>query len=847
MNKKILIAFGLCLLYAAMAVAPANAAPASKKTVYLTYILHGNMNYDRYVRPTIWKEFPYIYDNLLDFMDEHRDFKGQVQFSGQTLSSLRQCAPQVLEHAMAIHKRGQLNFTGTFYSEPVNVNMDGETNYRCAWLGTKIVEDYIGEKTDGFYLQERAYHSQLPWILSHSDVSWVPVITGEEDWYPFRLLGTDGSKTVCVPVTRHGEELLARLEKAPSNSLLLIEEDYEIPQSFVETYEDVRKFVAAHPGVQVKWITVKEYISRFGLRGERMVGHGAKARSLVDGTYSRWTADPLDIMVQNVTNKAMEDYRAARIFNAILRKTGIASCDVPVGESLRPIDPDPLAWNIERADLYPDIETRFLQRDGRVTLLSRAENLLLWAVNSDAKGWFPLYEKRRERMSSLSASSALSREVIDRGMDSLASGLRLEGYQDYYLAVNMEGLRKELVNIGSDSPLEVFDYALGTKLPSSTKWTGEEYVTEVAVNLPSYGYCVLATKNRKAECGCRWKDGDSISADGISVSAKGDSVEINDHGRVSVISLEDFDIKFLGQLCGNDIEGVGQWRRSEPYGSVRTSVCEGLYPQLRIDRQPDWLLHLRQTVSIIDGRVVLDMDFDFPHPTLVINHESALPGKRSFDPRGLNLRISTRGRGVPAYDMPYGIASLNFEGLSHLCPLSSCLFQQDGHGVMVSPRTGEQAMSVNADNGDITVYMGASTTSGPAKDLGIEYPEKTATLHKTAWYSEPFHGKYHHRIILKSWEGQWNEAHMASVIRELASPVYLRRCIGGGKGEIPARGSWIDVEGRSAHITMADCCSEASFLRINEHDGREAELSLGVCGKQIKVKTPAFGIVNVDW
>ena len=48
-------------------------AEGARKKVYITYILHGNMNYDRYVRPTIWKEFPVIYDNLLDFMDQHPD------------------------------------------------------------------------------------------------------------------------------------------------------------------------------------------------------------------------------------------------------------------------------------------------------------------------------------------------------------------------------------------------------------------------------------------------------------------------------------------------------------------------------------------------------------------------------------------------------------------------------------------------------------------------------------------------------------------------------------------------------------------------------------------------------
>ena len=111
-------------------VMPCKGAP---RKVYMTYILHGNMNYDRYVRPTIWKNFPVIYNNLMDFMDQHPDFRGQLQFSGQTYGSLLQAAPYVIEHAKKIRQRGQLNFTGTFYSEPVNVNMDGETNYRCAW------------------------------------------------------------------------------------------------------------------------------------------------------------------------------------------------------------------------------------------------------------------------------------------------------------------------------------------------------------------------------------------------------------------------------------------------------------------------------------------------------------------------------------------------------------------------------------------------------------------------------------------------------------------------------------------------------------------------------------------
>lgn len=345
--------FFRCILAFLLLCNAVSAYSKPKKKVYMTYVLHGNMNYDRYVRPVIWAEFPVIYNNLLDFMDEHPDFKGQVQFSGQTFGSLLQASPYVIEHAKAIHDRGQLNFTGTFYSEPVNVNMDGETNFRCAWLGTKIIEDYIGE-TDGFYLQERAYHPQLPWILNNADVSWTPVITNDDSFAPFRLRGLDGSVSVCVPITR--EKILERIRQAPKNALISIEEDYEIPQTFSNAYDMIDEFNKAQDEIRVEWITVKEYIRKFGLGEEKFVDHSAKADVKEHGTYSRWTADPLDIVVQDYTNKAMNLFRLANAMDAICRARYGVAMDLPLSESGITMIEDPLAWNIERADLYPEHE-----------------------------------------------------------------------------------------------------------------------------------------------------------------------------------------------------------------------------------------------------------------------------------------------------------------------------------------------------------------------------------------------------------------------------------------------------------------------------------------------------------
>lgn len=815
---------------------------ASQKTVYVSYVLHGNMNYDRYVRPTIWKEFPQIYDNLLTFMDENPDFKGQLQFSGQTLGSLLQCAPQVVDHALAIHKRGQLNFTGTFYSEPVNVNMDGETNFRCAWLGTKIVEDVVGY-TDGFYLQERAYHPQLPWILNNSNVSWTPVITGAEDWYPFRLVGMDGSKSVCVPITRHGPELLSRLEIAPKNALLLIEEDYELPQFFPQAYKDVKQFEEEHPGVKVKWITVEEYLKKFGTKGERMVDHAAKAGSRDSGTYSRWTADPLDIIVQDATNRAMADRRSAELVNAFVRNRFGYKADVPFEGSGVLLEHDPLVWNIERADLYPDIEPKYLAREGAVTLLTKAEHLLLWGVNSDAKGWYPLYEKRRERLNSFANSSLLSGEVINRAIDSLAAHMDSPEAGRCYMAVNMENARTKTVALETDSPCEFFDCTDNRPLKYVTRYEKGRYVNEITLELPSFGYTTFYALPSKAALQEDWRAGDSVSCGGLEVRWNGNSVVlVSPEGTVSV-GLEGFQLKALADMC--DGRGDGEWRNAAPYGPARVSVRGGICPQLRVESQPDWLVHMVQTYTIKDGAVRCDCDFVFPHPVLVRQEGKGTDRDDRFDPRGLVLSLETGMPGKAFYDIPFAICQSPELEKAYLCPLSSCFLQYSaGGGLLVSPQTGEQGFCVEAPKGKVSVYLGASTTSGPIRDVGLEFKSPTFVAHESAWYSEPFHGDYHHSVVLSSFRGDWKDAHVPALISSQSSPVYLREVRPAG-GEVPYECSFAAVNSPDISISYASCEDGNLRLRLNEREGMPVKAAISASNGEICVEMPSFAITEV--
>ncbi len=845
MKSRRIILLGRFLIICFIGWMAISTAEGERKKVYITYILHGNMNYDRYVRPTIWKEFPIIYDNLLNFMDEHPDFKGQLQFSGQTFGSLQQAAPEVIDHAMRIHQRGQLNLTGTFYSEPVNVNMDGETNYRCAWLGTKIIEDFLGEKTDGFYLQERAYHAQLPWILKNSGVSWTPIITNDDSWFPFRLRGMDGTLSICVPVTRDRSKIGQLANEAPQNALICIEEDYEIPQSFTSTYQRVANFNQKSTDVEIIWITVKEYIEQFGVKEEKYVDHSAKARDPENGTYSRWTADPLDIILQNQTNQSMDDFRAAKIVNALARELYGVKLDEPFLSSDASLPHSALTWNIERAELYPDIESRYLARDGEITLLSKAEHLLLWAVNSDAKGWYPLYEKRCERANSFQGSSALSKSIILKGMNLLGNQMNLSGYDQYYLLMNMEPARNHEICVETDAPCELYDYTNGQKLPSQCSLEDGKYHIRFIADLPSYGYMVLGTKKTERAQRVEWSDGTCINHNDITLTAQEEHVVLTTKDQTCKISLDSIKVKALAEMNGG--EGDGAWRPAKPYGKPRIQVCtDGLWPQLRIEQQLDWLIHLQEIFTIENDKVRLRMQFVFPHPTLVrgISSKEGF----SFNPLGLNLVLQTGQPGFVGFDIPFGINEYKNPGVGYFCPLSSLWLQQEEGGLLVSPQTGEQAFCVDSDSGTIRLYMGSSTTSGPIRDVGLEFKNPTDVHHEPAWYAEPFHGTYNHEIILYPYRGTWQEVHLPKKFREFREPVYVS-LITSSQNErknIPTKASIVSISEPNVELTSMDYTSQGLEFRVNEREGRKTKANLLINGKNHKLKIPEYGIVGKE-
>jgi len=105
------------------------------KKIYMSFVMHANMNYDRYTKSHIRKWFPKIYKYDLEYLCKNPNMKGQIEFSGMTLKTLYQTAPEVITLAKRLEKQGQIGFTGTYYCDPVNMCVDGETDLANAKLG----------------------------------------------------------------------------------------------------------------------------------------------------------------------------------------------------------------------------------------------------------------------------------------------------------------------------------------------------------------------------------------------------------------------------------------------------------------------------------------------------------------------------------------------------------------------------------------------------------------------------------------------------------------------------------------------------------------------------------------
>ncbi|MBM4087317.1 MAG: hypothetical protein FJ272_21205, partial [Planctomycetes bacterium] len=78
------------------------------KTVYTSFLLHGNMCYDRYTKQEIREKFPKIYATGVRAMHKFPEVTAHIDFPGLTLLSLKHHAQWFLDELKPLVDRKQI-------------------------------------------------------------------------------------------------------------------------------------------------------------------------------------------------------------------------------------------------------------------------------------------------------------------------------------------------------------------------------------------------------------------------------------------------------------------------------------------------------------------------------------------------------------------------------------------------------------------------------------------------------------------------------------------------------------------------------------------------------------------
>jgi len=709
------------------------------KTVYFSILYHGNMNYDRYPKQVIRKYFPEIYEIVIDAMKKYPSLKINLQISGMSIESLKMCAPYVLEDFRALAKEGRIIFTGTYYSEPVNVTMDGETDFRCAWLGTEIVRRELGEP-QGFFPQEQSYHPQLPWIIKRLGLEWVTVPGSPEIVNPFVLVGLDGTKVYGIPTFSINQNNLEYyIDICNDNGLIVGAGDLEIPHNFEALMSKIEEL--KNKGKNIVIVTIPEYLSKFKPTQEIYLPPCAWARENTseNPTFSRWISDPRDITVHKATMDAMANTENAELLNSIGRLYLGGNYDLEIKDTKTVAPLDPITIDIESAEEFNNIERDYLAKDKQVTALSKSWHLVLWGVNSDATGWYPLIEKRRERILSFNKATLYSKEVINNILRKISHSLAIpDDYSKGLLIFNPHRGHKKVIKLESTVPIQAFDYEGKEILTTNLIEEGKVH-SIFEVSLPSYGYTTVFLREKGEIDSANWEIGDRIENSNIKLVRE-------DERLILKTVYGDYELLWQPFMVKEVSRGTLIARSPMEYKASMSWVRNSPHPQLKVAKRLDWNIMLVQTFSLIDDFVLCNTELEFLRPTLI--------GGGDWDPNGLIFGIQSNSSGNIYYDVPFGVIRHQNLNDSFIPALRFATLQGRESGVAIISKSGNHSFKVSGHRGFIGIGLGASTLGGPASPALLDVDRaKGKAIHYNNWEYESFCGKYLYEFFIYPYRG----------------------------------------------------------------------------------------------
>lgn len=804
------------------------------KTVYLSILYHGNMNYDRYPKQIIRKYFPEIYGIVIDAMKRYPSLKINLQISGMSIESLKICAPNILEDFRLLAKEGRLIFTGTYYSEPVNITMDGEADLRCAWLGTEIVRRELGEP-QGFFPQEQSYHPQLPWIIKKLNLEWVTIPGNPKLISPVVLVGLDGTKVYGIPtVSINQNNLEYYFDICDDCGLIVGAGDLEIPHNFDALMSKIEEL--NNSGRKIVIVTIPEYLSNFKPKQEIFLSPcaWAKENAPENPTFSRWISDPQDIIVHKAEMEAMIEAKNATILNTIGRLYLNSNCDVEVEDMKTVPSSDPITIDIESAEEFSGIERDYLTKDNKTTILSKIWHLVLWGVNSDATGWYPLIEKRRERILSFNKASLYSREVIYNFLKKLSTSLSVpDNYIKGLLIYNPHREHKEIIKMEGTIPLQAFD-SEGKEIQTTNLLEKGKIYSIFEILLPPYGCTVVFFKEKGEIDKANWEVGDKVENSDISLIRRDKKLFLRtDYGNYELL-LQPFMIKEVSR-------GTSIIRSPIEQGDVISWIRNLPYPQLKIAARLDWNIMFIQTFSLIEDFVLCNTEFEFLRPTLI--------GGGDWDPNGLIFGIQGNDSGDIYYDIPFGVIKHQNPNDSFVPALRFVTLQSRENGVAIISKSGNRSFKVSGNKGFIGIGLGSSTLGGPASPALLDVDRATGkVIHYNNWEYESFYGKYQFEFFIYPYKGNWQERDLPHISRQKIENDYLIEISTRTKTNgMDLKKSFIEIQpSKGIEISTLESFEDKVFVRLYESLGRETNLTVRINGKTLERTITPFGIVE-EW
>ncbi len=798
------------------------------KKVYISFMLHGNMCYDRYTKQEIREKFPLIYAAGIRAMHQFPQVTAHIDFPGLTTLSLKRYAPWLLDELKPLVARKQVVMGGCEYAASLSLCSDEESSLLAARLGMQIMRDELQPDAHVFLPQEVAFHPQSPLIMNQAGASGLIVVSG--DWArPLRMRGVDGSEVVVYPASMSecapgGLEGL--YDTHADGDFVLIGGDFEMLGNVAEYAAKIDELAAKNK--HIEWTTVDRYEAEVGIHDRYTAlspfGHTHDDRP-ASPSFSRWVSDPQDIAWHAQAVQALDALRSAGMAEVAARVHGLGSVDVPLEQAWTSA-PDN-AWDhyFEHALEYPEVETCYLSATGQPTLLSRAWHQALIGLNSDASGWVPWAPRTRHRALALHSARALADEVVTRFAGRLAQQItRPRGTtvpDAFALALNAAPARTVEVALETERPMAITEPdgtplrpTQGEAFPTATLLQDGRWSTQARAALPAYGYKLLGLVPTSQIETWQWQPGWAVEfadrraelVDGVLTIAEG--AQAGQAAQAVQVSLAPFALADPAGLAPHE-DLTPDWRYAQT--RVRTT---SLGSDLEVFTELAWALWLRLVIGLRHDRVELAAEVTIDLPRTI--------GRRRFDPQGLVLQL--RGRpGTAYYDIPYATlrhpsADPSFVAAQRFAAIDAEDATRTSFGVI--SLGGNQSFQVMGREGIVGAGLGASKQARPAvRPRCVLAPDGTAQ-HLVTPASDPLDGDYEHRFALVF--GQPADVVLAA--HRLRTGVPLVR-VEPGNGAWPAAQSLFAIEPDTARVTAFRAGPPGIEIAFNDLVGQAGPVS----------------------